>query len=167
MQVRTFLTGSALAAAAVLTAAVPAVAAPPAPTMEADVLGVVRIDRDDPTVGYVKARYRCEGGEQVGLWVSVKQTADRTADPALAQEGSSRISAAWSDSHRNPITCDGRWHVDEFTVDQLEPNWDPEVPRPGPGALARGEAYVQFCITDPALGEHGLLVSQNEFVHVR
>ena len=72
---------------------------------QANAIGKVRIDPNDPTVAYIKAEYRCHG--EGALWISVKQTADRSKDPALAEEGSSGISAAWSMSHRNPVSCDG------------------------------------------------------------
>ena len=154
MQVRTFLTGAAVTAIAVLATAVPAGAAAPQPTTEADIIGVVKVDRTDPTVGYVKARYRCSG--EGALWVSVKQSADRTADPLLAAPESSGYAAAMSHSHRNPVTCNGKWQVGTFTVDQVE--W-------GFGELAKGEGYVQFCLFDATTGEMPL--SQNEFLHVR
>ena len=154
MQFRTVLAGAAATASAVLALAAPVSAAPPQPTAQADIIGVVKIDKNDPTVGYVKARYRCTG--EAGLWVSVKQSADRTADKALTEHGSSSIAAAMSHSHRNPVTCNGAWQVDTFAVDQVE--W-------GFGTLAKGEGYVQFCLTDLATEE--LAISQNEFLHVR
>ncbi|MGY1733352.1 hypothetical protein ACI798_17730 [Geodermatophilus sp. SYSU D01045] len=158
MRLRPLVAGTALAATSVLALAAPAAAAP-RPAYEADVVGVVQGDRGDRTVAQVQVRYRCAAGEDLGLWVSVKQTADRTADPRLEQEGSSGISAAWSQSHGNSFTCDGRTRVGTFTVDHLE--W-------GFGELARGQAYVQFCLTDPdAPGPEGLLLSHTEFVHVR
>ncbi|MGY1735391.1 hypothetical protein [Geodermatophilus sp. SYSU D00684] len=166
MRLRPLVAGTALAATSVLALAAPAAAAP-RPVYEADVVGVVQVDRGDRTVAQVQVRYRCAAGEDLGLWVSVKQTADRSADPRLEQEGSSGISAAWSDSHRNAFTCDGRSRVGTFEVDQLEPAWGGGQ-RAGAGALARGEAYVQFCLTDPAApGPEGLLLSHDEFVHVR
>ncbi|GAB3196568.1 hypothetical protein GCM10027261_19580 [Geodermatophilus arenarius] len=166
MRLRPLVAGTALAATSVLALAAPAAAAP-RPAHEADVVGVVQVDRGDRTVAQVQVRYRCAAGEDLGLWVSVKQTADRTADPRLEQEGSSGVSAAWSDSHRNAFTCDGRSRVGTFEVDQTEPAWDGGV-RAGLGPLARGEAYVQFCLTDPdAPGPEGLLLSHSEFVHVR
>ncbi len=153
---------SAVPAALALVGLLPAAAsaAPAAPTSSADILGVVRIDRSDPNVGYVNVRYRCTG--EGGLWISVKQTAERTADPRLAQEGSSAISAAWSDSHRNPVTCNGRWQTQRFTVDHVEPMWGGGE-KPGP--LAKGEGYVQFCLFDDTSVEGPL--SRNEFLHVR
>ncbi len=158
MRLRSLVAGTALAATSVLALAAPAAAAPE-PAFEADVVGVVRIDPADPTVAEVRVRYRCAAGGELGLWVSVKQTADRSADPRLEEEGSSSISAAISHSHRNAVTCDGRQHVQTFTVDQEE--W-------GFGDLARGEGYVQFCLTDPeAQGPEGVLLSHSEFVHVR
>ena len=161
MRLRSFVAGTAVAATSVLTLAAPATAAP-RPAYEADVIGVVRIDPSDPRVAEVKVRYRC--AEDAALWISVKQTADRSADPRLAEEGSSGISAAWSDSHRNTVVCDGRQHVTTFRVDQVEA-WPG---RPGQAGLVRGEGYVQFCLTDPtAQGPEGLVLSHNEFMHVR
>ena len=81
--------------------------------------------------------------------MSVKQTADRKADPALREEGSSAIAAAWSDSHRNPVNCDGRVHIGTFTVDQEEPVFGQTDPKSSVyGPLARGKGYVQFCLFD-------------------
>jgi hypothetical protein len=155
MRLRSVVAGTALAATSVLALAAPAAAAP-AP-FSADVISVVKVDPSDPTVAEIKVRYRC--ASDAGLWISVKQTADRSADPRLEEEGSSSISAAISHSHRNAVTCDGRQHVQTFTVDQEE--W-------GFGDLARGEGYVQFCLTDPeAQGPEGVLLSHSEFVHVR
>jgi hypothetical protein len=111
---------------------------PIGPTV-ADVIGPVRIDPSDPTVGYVTALYACNGGQtdQTHLWVSVKQNADRTVDQALTQEGSSQVAAAWSQSHPTDITCDGRFHIQTFRVDHAEQGF---------GALANGFGYVQFCL---------------------
>ena len=158
MRLRSLVAGTALAATSVLALATPAGAAPK-PANAADVVGVVRIDPGDPTVAEVQVRYHCAAGEELGLWVSVKQSADRSADPRLAEHGSSAIAAAMSHSHRHEFTCDGRTRVGTFTVEQVE--W-------GFGSLARGEGYVQFCLTDLSTeGPESTLVSRNEFVHVR
>ena len=128
------------------------------------VLGSVRVDPSDPTRAVVTARYRCTG--EAHLWVSVKQTAERTADPRLAEEGSSAISAAWSDSHRNGVTCDGRIHVDRFEVDQLEPLWGSEDPKSTVfEPLAKGWGYVQFCLYDDTTGEGGATDNAFRAVH--
>jgi hypothetical protein len=160
VRLRSLVAGTALAATSVLTLAGPAAAAPPAPAAaSADVIGVVHVDPHDPTTATIRVRYSCTG--EAGLWISVKQTADRSADPALAGHGSSAISAAMSHSHRNGITCDGRTRVGTFTVDQVE--W-------GFGALAKGAGYVQFCVTDleaDPTSEESLLLSHDEFVEVR
>jgi hypothetical protein len=116
----------------------------------ARLLGPVVANPHDQRVGYVTAVYRCYG--EGGLWVSVKQVANRSKDPRLAQEGSSQVSAAWSDSHRNTVTCDGRTRVQVFTVDQEEP-YDFATGSPDPKKnkyepLARGWGWVQFCLFD-------------------
>jgi hypothetical protein len=106
------------------------------------VIGPVFVDRGDPTVGHVTAIYRCFGDG--ALWVSVKQTADRSRDPGLTDEGSSSISAAWSMSHRNAVTCDGHLHLGFFSVDQIET----ESFFPENSPLKFGWGYVQFCLFD-------------------
>jgi hypothetical protein len=143
-------------------------ASTPKPTF-AKVLGKVKIDRHNHRVGYVHAKYRCTGTGT--LWVSVKQVADRSADPALAEEGSSQISAAWSDSHRNPVYCDGKVHIQKFTVDQEEPFYDADGNPAGPksdvyGPLKRGFGYVQFCLFDDLNPETGAPVSDMTFHRV-
>ena len=162
---RTTLFGALPLAALSLSLAVPATASAAQPGESfSQVLGVVRMDPSDPTTALVQARYRCTG--EAHLWVSVKQTAQRTADPALAQEGSSAIAAAWSDSHPIQVTCDGRIHVDTFEVDQLEPVWGSEEPKSAVyEPLARGVGYVQFCLYDEVTGEGG--ATDNSFRNVR
>jgi hypothetical protein len=114
----------------------------------AEVIGVVKIDKSDPGVATVMARYRCTVADPVGdpshLWVSVKQNAAGTFDPKLAEEGSGfgGTAARWEDSHRNPVDCDGKSHVGKFSVDQFEGKqgvWQ---------TLTPGTAWVQFCLFD-------------------
>jgi hypothetical protein len=119
--------------------------AAPAGKLDSQVIGNVRIDPNDATVAYVTARYICEGGAGAHVWVSVKQAESRLPEQFLTEEGSGAESAAWSHSHRNTVTCDGRWHVGTFTVDQVE--W-------GFGTLQSGQAWVQFCVI-PAGQEPG------------
>jgi hypothetical protein len=136
----------ASAAVATIGIGAPASAAPKPKPTTATVIGPVVIDRHDPTVGYVKANYRCYG--QGSLWVSVKQVGDRSKDPALKEEESSEIAitsgGAWSMSHRNEVNCDGRLHVQRFTVDQVETS-EFGVPL---SPLERGFGWVQFCLFD-------------------
>ena len=140
MQVRKLVAfGSVVAAAAVM--AVPAGAHTPQPTT-AKVVGPVVIDKKDPTIAYLKAKYRCTG--EGTLWISVKQTAARTKDPALTQEGSSSVSAAWSMSHRNAVICDGKAHFGHFVVDQVETSQFGVPLAP----LKKGWGWVQFCLFD-------------------
>ena len=118
----------------------------------AQVVGVVRIDSTDPTIAQVTARYSCQPGAPgstaaAHLFVSVKQNADRTADPAVATEGAGfgGLVAAWSQSHpTDQVVCDGKVHVQAFEVHQ---GLDEESGFPtGYGALAKGWGYVQFCL---------------------
>ena len=151
-----------LAAAVAATAAgsLGATSAAAAGPTQANVIGNVRIDPDDPTIAYIDAEYRCHG--EGALWISVKQTEDRSKDPRLAEEGSSGISAAWSMSHRNPVTCDGNTHVQTFVVDQVETGWLPDN-----GPLAGGSGYVQFCLFDDNYPDDSAPYSDNGFVRVR
>ena len=117
--------------------------AAPAGKLDAQVIGNVQIDPNDPTVAYVTARYICEGGDGAHVWVSVKQAESRLPEAWLREEGSGAKSAAWSHSHRNTVTCDGQWHVATFAVDQKEWGW---------GTLQQGQAWVQFCVIPPGGG---------------
>jgi poly(3-hydroxybutyrate) depolymerase len=134
-------------AAAATTGATATSTATHTPKTFARLVGPVVADPKNPEIGYVTAVYRCSG--EGALWVSVKQTADRSRDPRLTQEGSSQISAAWSDSHRNAVTCDGRTRLQVFTVDQEEPAYPSNTPKSGTyGPLERGWGWVQFCLFD-------------------
>ena len=140
----------AVSVSGVVGLAAPAVAKPAERPAFPRVIGVVKINHGDARQAIIKARYLCHG--EGSLWVSVKQVADRTADPRLAEEGSSQISAAWSDSHRNPVVCDGKAHTTKFAVDQEEPYFDETGPQ-GPksdvyGPLAKGYGWTQFCLFD-------------------
>jgi len=149
---RLCLTAAVLATVALGVIGV-AMAAPSGKT-DAQVLGNVRIDANDATVAYVTARYVCNGGstDESHLWVSVKQAPSRGPDARLKEDesGFDGFAAAWSSSHRNPVTCDGKWHVGTFTVDQVEF---------GVGSFERGQAYVQFCL----FGGDGAFVSSMRF----
>jgi hypothetical protein len=115
------------------------------PTTSAKVVGTVRITGSG--TAEVQAQYSCTIADPVNhpghLWVSVKQNAAGTQDPAVAGEGSGfgGIAARWEDSHRNAIQCDGKNHVARFVVDQLED-------KTAYGTLVKGVAWVQFCLFD-------------------
>lgn len=155
-------TSAALVAVAAPASAAPSTAAAkPAAAAKPSFIkavGVVIVDRQNPRIGYVPALYRCTGTG--ALWTSVKQVADRSRDPRLTAEGSSAIATAWSDSHRNPVRCDGRVHFDIFPVDQLEPYFTENGPtgqksdiyRP----LKRGWGWVQLCLFDDTAVEEPL-----------
>ncbi len=143
-------------AAAAVTAGI-AMAAP-AGKLDSQVIGNVRIDPNNPKVAYVTARYICEGGAGAHVWASVKQAESRLPEQWLTQEGSGGASAAWSHSHRNPVTCDGNWHVGTFTVDQVEWGW---------GELKQGQAWVQFCVIPPGAGEEGPITWSMRFASVK
>jgi hypothetical protein len=111
------------------------------PAFDAKLLGPVHVDRNDPSVAHVRAKYVCDTAEaaQWHLWVSVKQTAEATQDPALEQEGSSAVATTWLQSHPVDFVCDGRQHVQEFTIDTLEQGF---------GEADTGKGWVQFCLID-------------------
>ena len=80
--------GALVAAIAASVAVLPAAASAKPPVRnEATVLSHVTIDKGDPSVGYVRARYTCQPGPDAPhLWVSVKQNASATVDPAPASK---------------------------------------------------------------------------------
>ncbi len=150
---RTTFAAAAVALFAALGTAAPASAAPATAMNTADLVGVVR--QTSATTAEVTVRYRCDIADP-WLWVSVKQSADRTADPRLAQpeSGGNRVAAAWSQTHdAGALDCDGKNHVTTFTVDQLEQGY---------GRLGKGDAWVQFCLVGA-----DAVVSEMEFRHVR
>src|ERR687894_1197025 len=61
----------------------------------AEVISHVKLGKDGTAT--VRARYMCESSTH--LWVSAKQTADGSVDPALEAEGSSGAAAAWMDTN--------------------------------------------------------------------
>jgi hypothetical protein len=149
MQIRRMLAGAAITAVAIVpfAGAGTASASVSSHSTKAQVIPIVRLDRHDPTTAHVYATYRCSVADPVNhpghLWVSVKQNEKGSYDKSLEAEGSGfgGVAARWEDSHRDPINCDGRFHVAEFTVDQLEGKQSYQ-------ALKRGLAYVQFCLFD-------------------
>lgn len=152
---RTLVAFAMLVITAVGTAGI--ASATPTGKTDAEVIGTVRIDPSDATVGYVTARYICNGGltENTHLWVSVKQTADRSPDNALKGETSSAISAAWSQSHPTAqVTCDGQWHTQTFTISQADYGF---------GTLQQGQGYVQFCF----FGGDGVYTASQKFIEVK
>jgi hypothetical protein len=100
----------------------------------------------------LRVRYTCSEGD--ALWVSAKQSRSGRRDARLTKEGSSRVAAAWLQSHRNRFTCDGAAHTATFTVDKQE--------KGSKGRLRKGRAWVQFCVTK---GE-GLALSKTGWVAV-
>jgi hypothetical protein len=148
MNIRRMLAGAAITAVAIVPFAGVGTASATAtkPTTD-NVIPIVRLDRHDPTVAHVYATYRCTIADPVNhpghLWVSVKQNDKGSYDKSLEAEGSGfgGVAARWEDSHRNPVNCDGKFHISEFTVDQIEGKQAYKT-------LKRGLAYVQFCLFD-------------------
>jgi hypothetical protein len=150
---RNSFAAAALAVLAAVGTVAPASAAPKLPQNTAELIGVVQ--QTGAKTAEVTVRYTCDI-ENPWLWVSVKQSADRTADPRLTQpeSGGSRVAAAWSQSHdTGKLECDGKNHVTKFTVDQAEQGY---------GTLGKGEAWVQFCLVGA-----NAFVSEMEFLHLR
>ena len=141
-----------LAAAALMACALVGGALADNGKTDAQVVGTVRIDPADASVGFVTARYSCQSGAPgstaaAHLFVSVKQSADRDRDPNVLTEGGGfgHVVAAWSQSHpTDQVVCDGKVHVQTFTVHQ---GADEDSGQPtGYGELATGWGYVQFCL---------------------
>jgi hypothetical protein len=150
---RTLTTGLAalLAAGAVASAAV---AAGADPTARATFVGAIQVSGAKATL---KVRYRCSSGQT--LWISAKQTKSGVSAARLMKEGSSRASAAWWDSHRNHVSCNGAFHATTFTLDHVEKGTK--------GQLQAGTAWVQFCITKGHTQKDTVLtLSRSGWVHV-
>ena len=114
----------------------------------------------------LKVTYQCSGGNT--LWISAKQLANGRRSSLLTKEGSSRAAKAWFQSHRNPITCDGKSQTAVFTLDKVEPGSKGRLK--AKGKRNRGRAYIQFCVTQPpaAEGQEGeLTLSKSGWVTVR
>jgi hypothetical protein len=114
-------------------------------------IGVVRIDPNHPMAAYVTGRYTCPTGAEAHLFVSVKQVASGLPDSRLKEEGSSRFTSAWLETHptSDTWTCDGAWHVQTWRItdDPTDPSYMPWDYGFG-GALIPGQVYVQFCWDD-------------------
>lgn len=130
-------------AATAAVSLMPAGAAMAAPKPSAEILGTV-VAADGGHTATVRARYVCT--EETHLWVSAKQMADGERDPNLLLEGSSSYADNYLQQHPVTLDCDGKSHVQSFTIDQTEvAPWNGQVQ--GHGALVKGQAWVQFCMT--------------------
>jgi hypothetical protein len=151
---RLFITLAALAVAGCLAGA--AFAEGIDPTARASFMGTIKVDGAKATL---TVKYRCAKVTGAHLWVSAKQTKSGISAAKLMKEGSSQKSAAWWDTHRDPITCNGAFHTATFTVDHVEKGTK--------GQLRGGTAWVQFCITTGTTEANTkLLLSKSGWVHV-
>jgi hypothetical protein len=105
---------------------------------------------------FIQAKFRCWGGETgTHLWASIKQ-----GGPDPTAEGSGMTSAAWYDTNyqyaNDPagqtIDCDGRWHVQRFTVKLVDHPFGTDYVS---GSLQNGAAWVQFCVFDSSASADG------------
>jgi hypothetical protein len=135
------LVAAAVTAAVPLAGATAASAHNHAPAFAAKVLGPVHVNRHDPSAAYVNAKYVCDAKRDAEwhLWVSLKENATGTVDPALEQEGSSEVATTWLQVHPTTFRCDGRWHEQSFKLDTTEQ---------GKGEAIKGKGWVQFCLID-------------------
>jgi hypothetical protein len=144
----------ALMAIAVVAAPVAALAAETDhqqtdPNAKANFHGKIKVGRTKATL---KVTYNCNAGQV--LWISAKEVSSGRAARGLTKESSSKISSAWWQSHRNPITCDSQSHTATFSMDKKE--------KGSKGTLKPGQAWVQFCVTN---GD-ALVLSAHDFVTV-
>jgi hypothetical protein len=124
---------------------------------------LVRVDR---STAVLKVTYQCSKGST--LWISAKQLKNGKKSSVLTKEGSSQVAKTWLQSHRNPITCDGKSQTAVFTVDKVEPGSKGRLK--AKGKRNAGKAYIQFCITLPPStpnGEGELTLSKSGWVSVR
>ena len=148
---------AAAAATALAVAVTPAFAAEQgAPAKTATPLASAVVAKDKASAK-LKVRYSCKTGET--LWISLKQTKSGKKSKALKAEGSSEAAAAWWQSHRNPIKCDGAKHTKKFTVDKVEEG--------SKGTLRKGQAWLQFCVTKGEGEDAQLTVSVAKWVSVK
>lgn len=118
----------------------------------ANQIGVVRIDPNDPSVAYVTGRYTCPASsDPAHLFVSVKQVAGGKPNSGLKEDGSSGLTypdGAWLFRHPGPteFTCDGTWHTGTWQISSHEPFPDNYGQH---GSLVPGTVYVQFCWDSP------------------
>jgi hypothetical protein len=126
----------AAAGAALAVAVTPVVGlaatAPPAKTAKP----IGSVARHGTTSATLKVKYSCKVGAT--LWISIKQAKDGKKDANLTKGGSSAVAAAWFQSHKNTVKCDGKKHTKKFTMDKKEQ---------GKGTLVPGFAWLQFCVT--------------------
>ena len=160
---------AAASVAAIATASV-ALAAPTSSHSggaNANQIGVVRIDPNNPMAAYVTGNYTCPAGAQAHLFVSVKQVASGKPDNRLKEEGSSQYTSAWLETHPAPdtFTCDGSWHRGTWRItdDPLDPSYGPFDYGFG-GPLIPGAVYVQFCWDDDS-GNNAWHAYSEQFAH--
>ncbi len=146
-------TVAAVLAAALATAAVPMIAQAKNadPKAKATFMGGIAVSGKKATL---KVSYSCASGQ--ALWVSAKEVTSGKRDVRLPKEGSSKVSAAWWQSHRNTFTCNGKSQTATFTIDTVE--------KGSKGTLKPGAAWVQFCVTK---GERTLILSKSGWVTVK
>jgi hypothetical protein len=126
------------------------------PTARATFMSTINVSGAKATL---KVRYRCAKVTGAHLWVSAKQTKSGYSAARLMKEGSSKTSAAWWDTHREPISCNSAFHTATFTIDHVEKGTK--------GQLKSGTAWVQFCITTGTTEANTkLLLSRSGWVHV-
>jgi len=124
---------------------------------------LVRVDK---STAVLKVTYQCSRGDT--LWISAKQLANGRRSTLLTKEGSSKVAKAWFQSHRNPITCDGKAQAAVFTLDKVEPGSKGRLK--AKGTRNHGKAYIQFCIVRSPAGEGDegeLTLSKSGWVTVR
>jgi hypothetical protein len=125
-----------------------------------------KLVRVDKSTAVLKVTYQCSRGST--LWISAKQLANGKKSSVLTKEGSSQVAKTWLQSHRNPITCDGKSQTAVFTLDKVEPGSKGRLK--AKGKKNAGKAYVQFCLTLPPTspsGEGELTLSKSGWVSVR
>jgi hypothetical protein len=123
-----------------------------------------KLVRVDKSTAVLKVAYQCSRGET--LWISAKQLANGKRSSVLTKEGSSQVAKTWLQSHRNPITCDGKPQTAVFTLDKVEPGSKGRLK--AKGKHNGGKAYIQFCVTSPGEGQEGeLTLSKSGWVSVR
>jgi hypothetical protein len=154
------------AAVAMIVAGVPAAQAQTGTDPTASAKFQSKLVQVDKSTAVLKVTYTCSRGDT--LWISAKQLANGKKSSVLTKEGSSKAAKTWLQSHRNPITCDGKSQTAVFTLDKVEPGSKGALK--AKGKKSAGKAYIQFCVTLPPTAENQegeLTLSKSGWVSVR
>jgi hypothetical protein len=137
------------------SSAAPAPPVSPSPTAGPTSVDILKVYRTGTSTATIIAAYRCTGSSDAAvMWASVAQGANADADETLMHGKPSKSAVAWSQSSANEPDCDGRTHIDNLKVDQVERGF---------GTLSKGLGWVQVWLYDAQHPVGGEAVRDQEF----